>query len=933
MDAASHRPLAMAISTLKDRAVSLCSRINDYAKTSDLPPERRIPRSLVAELRLYAGALFALETLAVELEPAVGQPAGPAALPLDRFSFLCQVGETLDSFQEIFAKAPEHISDLRALARKYRNRITFVLASTQSYADLTMLLSIGTHAKEDEPDLDAKDLSKWLTILNAPYHNRPPREEYLQRQFVAGRLVDFPGYTEAAMNWPLFAEEHWSTIQKQVKTLFVMPRSYNFVQWVLEYAREASHDCQEADALLGLTSSLRDGSASPLHLAAAFALPSLVESLLAGGADVNQDGGWLGSPLFCALVGPDVLTEGSAPESMNDLFCYGVRPPARRIIIKKLLDSGADCTYQINAEDGEVGSLALLAFWFSCIVNDHTIFERVVSGGAVIDEDFDRVLVSGTDLMGRARPSPSTLALLITCVLDSILGCKSELPWYYETILDGVKSFMSDHHLKFVDGPGPSRLLNVMSEHRLRQLVVSAIIEDEILCLERLAMDPRFDPNQLAQQEDNGTIAHLAVGGDQLEVVDILLRAGSDFAMRDDQGRTPLMLSETEPMLTKLIQHGVSTTATDNKGRNIWYYAAAANSDVMIGFLTRKDPSKKENIGAASARGTTPLDKALRYAKQLITVSKAHADRPTPMVARLLLRDGARCKNSGPHPAFLMGAEWGNTELAESLVDAGADPRATDGMGENALHKLNLAATPQLVSYVQRLCKGMPLATGAAADADCKGDQGKKRKRARTRADKVLTPAETILTNTAVVNLHGYSQASGHPSCKRPLSEEAYTLLLTPEQLAYHDASGMGLWARFCKIVLARYEHLTGWPPQGDLGFLGKSVHTALKCQVRAGALARYEDETGRAAVLLLAKVHGDGHLEWLPQRLPFAYDLLRQFDSPLTREFLLTQAAHDMLMLAHKHHRGLLDWLTATRARLRQANGEDPCATCPAIV
>ncbi|POR39563.1 Putative ankyrin repeat protein [Tolypocladium paradoxum] len=921
MDAPSHQPLATAIGALKDRAISLCSKINDYAKSSNLPPEDRAFRGLVTELRLYGGALFSLETLAIELEPTVGQPANPTAIPSDCLPFLHKLGETLDSFDAKFAN-PADACNLKEAARKYRNRITYVLATTQSYADFALLLSIGIGENDKEPEIDAKDLSKWLTILNSPYNNRRPREDYLQRQFVASRLTELPEYTQAAMNWPLFAEEHWPTVQQQVEALFVMPRSYNFVQWVLEYATQTSRattgadDCQTAGAVLELTNALCDGSASPLHLAAALSLPSLVESLLAGGADVNRDG-WLGTPLYCALVGCDVLAEG------RSIDC-GSRPLARRGIIKKLLDAGADCKYRVKGPDGKAGSLAPLAFWFACIVDDHTIFERIVAGGAVVDKEFERILASSNELMDRADPSPSNLALLITCVLDSTLSCKPNFPWHDDAITTGIKCFMLDHHLKFTDGPGPSRLLNIVSDHRLRHLVVCAIVEDEFLYLERLAMHPRFDPNLPSLlQEDNGTIAHLAVGGDQLEVVDILLKAGADFTMRDDKGRTPLMLAESEAMLAMLIKLGVSTTATDNKGRNIWYYGAATNDGALISFLIRNDPSKKQNMAAASTRGSTPLDKALRYTKQLRMAEWSDAVRPTPTVARLLLRAGAKCMNSGPHPAFLMGVEWGGVvDLVESLVAAGADPRATNDRGENALHLLNLAATPQLVSTVLALCKGMPLATDAAADEDCTSDKGKKRKRASTGlANAGLTPAETMLTNTAMVDLHGYFEASAHPSCARPLSEEAYALLLTPEQLAYHDAAGMGLWARFCKLVVPRYEYLAAWPQESDLVFFRTSLLTALGCQIKAGALARHEDETGRAAVLCLAKAHDDGRLEWLPQRLPFAYDLLRQFDSPLTRQFLLTQAAEDMLMVACKHHQVLLDWLMSVR------NGKDPSA------
>lgn len=177
-----------------------------------------------------------------------------------------------------------------------------------------------------------------------------------------------------------------AALRTQAEVLFAMPRSFAFVQWALEYARETwpghfDSGCADPVAILDLTGALYDGSASPLHLAAALGLPNLCKSLLSRGAPVDR-GGRLGTPLYCALVGHDVLVAGDAPDSWSAVLRHGPALAGRHAAIRQLLRAESDSARRFRRRDGSgSASLAGLAFWFSCLIDDADVFERIVIGG------------------------------------------------------------------------------------------------------------------------------------------------------------------------------------------------------------------------------------------------------------------------------------------------------------------------------------------------------------------------------------------------------------------------------------------------------------------------------------------------------------------------------------------------------------------------
>ncbi|KJZ77787.1 hypothetical protein HIM_02964 [Hirsutella minnesotensis 3608] len=901
------RPITTAIGAIKDSAISLCVAINAEA------PHRVGHRGLVTELRLFAGALFSLETLAAELELVSAQQTdAPSLHLLNEFNLLLQSAHT-DCTSDSFSAG--RVDQLKQDARTARSKVTYVLARTQSVADLTLLLSLSNQTSAIGSD--AHHMLDCLQMLSAAYNNRQPLNHYLERIYLEARRSELPEYSHAALTWPDSVEEHWSVVGQHVERLFTPPpKSYNFVQWALEYARETWPNkfglhCADPGPLLDLSHDLCDGLVTPLHLAAALGLPSLCKSLLASGANPDQ-AGCLGSPLYCALVGQDVICTGSSPESWTSVLHRGPRLAARHAVVRQLLDAGADCSWQYRWSSAGETSLAGVAFWFSCLVNDHTVFERILTGGATIHDDF-AFLVADSDFMDRLKPRKSTLALLVTCAFDQTYACDGNCPWQREdSVLQALQHLMSEHELDFAHGLGRSKRLHHVPDDEYNNIFQSALLDGEIIQLKRLVLDPRFKPIIPVGSGRNyhATVAHFAAEGSDVEVLDLLFSAGTDFSARDSHGRTPLLAIERTYMLARLLEFGLPSTDTDNSGGNIWHLAAASGDVELLEWLKDNDPSRDQNLKAIDSEGHSPLEKSLLYVQKTRYLSRPHlpggsSGRPRPPdLVFAVLNAGAVCQQPALIPYIPLAVEWGSADLVKRLVSVGAEARACDSLGSNALHYLTLSADAALVSLTQDLCKGLAL---EGRGVDTRGTPHTAYGEWHDPSGAELTPAETIFTNTALhfpVYQDGYlsDHVSCHPSCAAPLSQEVYTLLLTPDILEYRDRQGRCTWTRFCYHAVSRLlERSRDEKSCTPSPYYSISLVNAVHCLARRGALERYEATTGRAAVLCLREeaerganngdVHGevdvDGIATWPDSLVVVAKHVLKAHKSRLADEFL----------------------------------------------
>lgn len=905
MDPVTPTSIAEAVSVVRHAATLLCFR--DLGRTAEQARDRPPCRGLANEVLLFGGALFSLQLLAAELESTSTEPVDVGCLVLLR-----RIEALFQCIKENLGRLTSRlVSDFKEESKVLRSRITHALARSRSVTDLVILLA--AHNAGSTSGSDPQHVKDWVKMLIDPRHNRQPQSFYLEKRFIEGRQAEFPDYSHAATRWIGYAEEHWAVLEPELTQLFTMPpQSFSFVQWALEYARETlparfGLGCADPAPTIDLSNNLCNGSISPLHLAAALGLPSLVQVLLHSGAGSGQPSP-LGPPLYCAFVGHRVLVVGDSPESWSAILRRGQRLAHRHAAVRRLLEFRPDCSWRFQWPGTHSVSLAGLAFWFACLVNDYAIFEKVVEGGAVIDNDF-AFLISNIDLDAYAMPQKHTLAMVLTCAFDSLYERTEQWPWHRaDSVFRAIDDLMTQRELEFGRYLGQGKRLAKVSDQRLPELIRGAILEDEVCHLKRLSIDPRFDPNLLANEdeEEEGTIAHLAVEGNSIDIVDVLIAAGSDFAAKDGNNRTPLMRVEGVPMLSRLMHLGISTTEIDVTGRNIWHLAAATNDVPLLIWLAANDRSKEENLAAITEEGYTPLEEALQYNRSLrvhktLSTSGVEALPAHPVAALSILDAGAVCQQPAPFPLISSAVEWGSLTLVQRLCAAGVDPRALDELGRTALHHLNISATPALVTLVQGLCDGLPLNT---ADAD------EEHTAARSVIGTGLTPAETILVNTSLVQTPDHSWTpSQHNSCRGTLSREAYMLLLTPQVLHHRDCFGRGMWARFCQNVILQLAKRIGTksikslrhPYDPSLAFLRTSLFTAIECLIQQGALDRHEKETGLPAILCL-RITENGEMDtWPEPLLCFAQHVVERFESPLATKFYQSPEATKLFVAAHR--------------------------------
>jgi hypothetical protein len=898
--------LLKTIRTLKDSTFEACVCISAHLKAS-VPTENGTKagksdlKPLVIELRLLGGILYSLESLIVELsdnETSADSTLGitPSASGSVSENDLSQEWPVIDGFEILLTaiKSFHHLATsdgikaARSSLHDIRSKLAFVLGISDSLEDISLRLTLIESEplpqllvqKEYDPEAiespvqvpyddehgepRPEDVSAWLSILNSPENDREPAEYNREITLVQSRRITEPAYRIAAIRWPKYAEIYWQKLRPQVCSLFRMQKSYNFVQWVLEYARETYPRTFGTMALsprflLELTDALCHGSVSPLHIAAALGLPNLCRDLLSMGANVNQPG-LLGTPLYCALVGSKVLITRMEPVSWATLLVGNDSDIDQAATILLLVDKGADCTFQYSWKNAtEEVSLAGLAFWTAMKTKHEAIFTNIIKGftdatqgstdnvkGGVLDPSFC-LLLQREPVVKRGLLHRTRFARLLTYIYDLTLVDIERESTEYHWLQELVARLMVHANIKF--SPLADGKVDTLNDSNFAAVIRTAVLDFNVILVERLIKDPRFYPNFKYDKDE--TLLHMSAESAQNEILDMLIQAGADIRARDSSGRTPLMVcNEVSPMAKLILEHSAPTFDKDNGGRNIWHYFAATNEDDILKFLWENDPYKIRNLNTVDEQGYTPLQSAFCHVEALQQSPKS-STAAAPFAAWFLLE---KCQGylraEGNENLARWAVEWGNLALVQKLFHLFPQANAND---ELLLKSLNMSACPELVSLVlNRAGPSRPFADGTTA-------------------------AETVITNVKLLNEGRLtSSPSSHPSCSPSMTRSAYMDLLTPEVLKSRDSNGRGLWLRFTQDVLPLLSRHSLEHPT-NLYFLTSFICMAISCLVKAGALADYEKETKKWAVSCIAtKGQESVNLpKWERWHIPFAAAVL----------------------------------------------------------
>ncbi len=208
------------------------------------------------------------------------------------------------------------------------------------------------------------------------------------------------------------------------------------------------------------------------------------------------------------------------------------------------------------------------------------------------------------------------------------------------------------------------------------------------------------------------TPLHLAAAGQDLEMVELLLRYKPEVNAKDTYGRTALHYAAqkgTPKIAEALIAAGASIEAKDQEGMTPWDIALRTNHQEMADFLFN---ALLEN--AIAHDNSRAAEEALKKGTQVgahlrKTILPDAAKKGNLEIVELLLNTGASMNTEdvfGNNP-LANAAMTGNLTLVELLIKRGADVKAKDGFGNTALH---LAATPPIAEAL--------IAAGAIIDAE-----------------------------------------------------------------------------------------------------------------------------------------------------------------------------------------------------------------------
>ena len=198
---------------------------------------------------------------------------------------------------------------------------------------------------------------------------------------------------------------------------------------------------------------------------------------------------------------------------------------------------------------------------------------------------------------------------------------------------------------------------------------------------------------------------HWAVRADELEIADLLLKAGADATAQNRLGLTALYLAATNgngAMIRKLLDHGANANHVEKTGETILMVATrSGNADAVRAILERKvDPNTAEPqlqltalMLAAEAGYTDTVRVLLEYKANVSTRSKSGAApaRKMPCAGQTgcgshgvgivrggLPEQGYRGPIPGDMTPLMFAAREGHIDAARLLLDAGSEVNAVD---------------------------------------------------------------------------------------------------------------------------------------------------------------------------------------------------------------------------------------------------------------
>ncbi|XP_025835265.1 tankyrase [Agrilus planipennis] len=476
------------------------------------------------------------------------------------------------------------------------------------------------------------------------------------------------------------------------------------------------------------------GGLVPLHNACSYGHFEVTEMLIKHGANVNANDLWAFTPLHeaasknridvCSLL----LCEGADPTLLNCHSKSAIDVAPTRELQENiayeykghcLLEAARQCDTTklkkymssdvIGFKHPFNGDTVLHAVVNSVYTKRKQVCEMLVRKGAPLNEknkDFltplhlaaDHSQYDVMDVLLRHGAKVNALdglgqTALHRCAKDgNVQACRILLSYNVDTSIVSLQGYTaaqvaSEAVMKILQDP-PSGTADLESQ------LLEAAKAGDLEQVQRILGTYPHIVNCRDMDGRHSTPLHFASGYNRVSVVEFLLQCGADVHAKDKGGLVPLhnACSYGHYEVTELlVKHGANVNVADLWKFTPLHEAAAKGKYEIVKLLLKNgaDPSKKNRDGA------TPLDLVREGDEDVADLLRGNAalldaakKGNLARVQRLVTPDNINCRDAqGRNSTPLhLAAGYNNVEVAEFLLDNGADVNAQDKGGLIPLH-------------------------------------------------------------------------------------------------------------------------------------------------------------------------------------------------------------------------------------------------------
>lgn len=543
-----------------------------------------------------------------------------------------------------------------------------------------------------------------LRFLTFSLFDRRPTIASSEIQRMAERNEQHPFYPVAAVNVSRSSSTDWEDeVSKQLsllledeammsyaRILFHPDKNGMFLSWVLQATWYEWEDPSDVETFCNIIGLLLMPEFSTLHIAAMLALPSICTHLIdVAKVDVNVCCR-VGTPLHALFAGVELLYP------MDDFtydaalhFRISTKPglvayDQPRRCLEIFLENGADTSLRWDTT-----SIFQMAINNSVRRNhDKTwIYPLINSSTVVTDdciEDFRRKLFSGA---------------IDISILDAIfkLGSDSDTAPGWARLASLIQTWRMESEQDTEVGSGSLALQVKVSDEDFADGIRISLSQNLTDTLATLVQDSRFRPDMYIPYDGKEAmpVLHLAIQRGSLKSVEMLLEAGCDAKLVDNDGWTSLhqcALSDIDdaPITTLMIESGAVGSVRNNLGKTCWHLAAQEGNVSVLKVLIEKDCDSRRSLATTSNTGRTPLASAILEGEAdsaLLLLEQCHGDRDYFQSDQSLLDEAAA---SGSEDLFL--------RLHEKFKEA----EVTDAINSSRpFDHINMLCSPKLLDYLR----------------------------------------------------------------------------------------------------------------------------------------------------------------------------------------------------------------------------------------